>query len=208
MIFSNSQITDLRKIISQYMSERRYLHTLGVETAAVRLGEILMPDRLDELRVAALLHDITKDMPLDKQRELLLTSDMSLINDEDLLTLPALHSFCAVPFVKKELSEFSSNSVLSAIFSHTLGSPEMSLFDEIIFVSDFIEEGRTYQACKETAGYVFENLSVANDKETNLSILKKAVAMELLFTIENLKTKKQLINSRTLLTFESYKKFL
>ena len=46
---------------------KRYLHTLAVEEEAARLGELFLPDRINALRAAALLHDITKRDDLEKQ---------------------------------------------------------------------------------------------------------------------------------------------
>ena len=58
MSFGNESITSLRLKVKDRLSEKRYVHTLGVEKMARHLGTILLSDRLNELSAAALLHDI------------------------------------------------------------------------------------------------------------------------------------------------------
>ena len=44
-------------MVERRISDKRFLHTKGVEEEIVRLGEIYLPDKIPELRAAALLHD-------------------------------------------------------------------------------------------------------------------------------------------------------
>ena len=90
MIFSNDDIIRLRSLVKERMSQKRYLHTLGVEKMAKRLGEVLLPDKVDELCVAALLHDVAKEMSYEEHMQLLATSDITY-GEEYLSTKPALH---------------------------------------------------------------------------------------------------------------------
>ena len=75
MRFSSNDISLLRSRVKELMSDKRYLHTLGVENMARLLGEVLIPDRVDELAVAALLHDAAKEMTYEEQVALLKASD-------------------------------------------------------------------------------------------------------------------------------------
>ena len=54
-------LCNLREKVKLEMGEKRYFHTHEVEKMAIRLGEIYAPDKIDMLRAAALLHDITKE---------------------------------------------------------------------------------------------------------------------------------------------------
>ena len=56
MIFSEEKISELYQRVRGEMSDFRFSHTAGVEKAAILLGELYMPEAIDELRVAALLH--------------------------------------------------------------------------------------------------------------------------------------------------------
>ena len=60
MIFSNDKIAELRDKVRGRLSAKRFAHVLAVEDCAAKLGAYMLPSRVDELRVAALLHDISR----------------------------------------------------------------------------------------------------------------------------------------------------
>ena len=64
---TKQQIDALREEVKRRLPEKRLAHVLGVEEQIVFLGELLLPNELDRLRVAALLHDIAKDVPDSEQ---------------------------------------------------------------------------------------------------------------------------------------------
>lgn len=201
MIIFESDILDLREQIKPYMSERRYLHTLGVERAVIRLGDILMPHMVSELRVAALLHDIAKDISKEEQLTLISTY-YDHISDEDISTVPALHSFAGPPLIKRDFSKYALESILCAVRLHTLGAFGMSLFDEIVFLSDFIEDTREYPVCKAVAEFVYTGLSPKNTHQENLAVLHRAALMSIDHTIASVESRGQKVNSSALKTKE------
>ena len=56
----NERITKLRAAVKPYLTDKRYAHTLAVEQEAAALAGIYLPEKEEKLRIAALLHDITK----------------------------------------------------------------------------------------------------------------------------------------------------
>ena len=199
MIFSESSILVLRELIRPYLSEKRYLHILGVERAAVQIGDILMPDATSELRVAALLHDIAKNLSKDEQLELI-DSYYTEISAENLATESALHSFAAPPLIKRDFPQYVSENILSAVMTHTLGRAGMSIFDEIIFLSDFIEDTREYPSCKQVAEFVFSHLTSKNPQADNEAIIHRASVMAIDHTIDSVTKRGQTVNSSALKT--------
>ena len=163
------------------------------------IGEILLPQKSSELSVAALLHDITKEMSYEEQLLLIQTSDIKC-TEEDLQTKPALHSFSAVPLIRDKFEKYATPDILSAVSNHTLGAYGMSLFDEIIFISDYTEDGRKYPACIEVREYLFENLCNNKTFEENVSILHKASIMAINSTIKSILQRGDKVNSKTFLT--------
>ena len=152
-------LSSLRQEISRFMGEKRYRHTLGVEKMAERIaahfeGEI---DPLS-LGASALLHDITKEMDESEQRETVKRLGISLTESQE--KSPAiLHSFTAEYRIRKEFPYFAKNKeVLFAIRAHTTGAKNMSLLDKILYVADYIEEGREYPKCIETREWFFSEL--------------------------------------------------
>ena len=151
------------------MGGKRYLHTLGVEKMAKKIaacfeGEV---DPLS-LGAAALLHDITKEMGEAEQRET--AEKLGLVLTESQERSPAiLHSFTAEYRIRKEFPYFAKNeSVLRAIRAHTTGAKNMSLLDKILFVSDYIEEGREYSKCIETREWFFSEIASGADPKAVL----------------------------------------
>jgi len=198
MTFSNQEIERLTGEIKSRLSEPRYLHTLGVARAAKRLSELCLPSHSAEAVVAALLHDVTKELSTEEQKRII-KEELVFIDREDENTPAVLHSFTAPTGIKRDFQEFATDNVLSSVFFHTMGSPDMSVFDEIIFLADFIEETRTYPSSVSVRNFVFENMKHGKQEE-NIKILHKACVMSIDFTTEHLKKNKKPINSKNVLT--------
>ena len=60
-IITEEKLSELRENVAKCLSERRYKHTLEVEKMATKLAEIYCPEKIFDIRAAALLHDITKE---------------------------------------------------------------------------------------------------------------------------------------------------
>ena len=198
MIFQETDLIALREEMRLRLSEKRYLHTLAVEDCAVRLCEMCMPDKKDEAAVAALLHDITKELSLFEQRILLREANIFL-DSEDAESVGVLHSFTAPIMVSRDFPDFATQNVLSAIRYHTLGAPEMSVFDEIIFLADFIEDTRTYESSLKLRKFVWESMYPHKLKE-NILVLHSACIRAIDSTVSNLIENKKKINSKNILT--------
>ena len=70
----------------------------------------------------------------------------------------------------------------------------MDTFDKIVFLSDFIEEGRTYPSCIRVREDLFAALSGGKEKERALN---EAVLLTLDLTIASLLERRLNINLRT-----------
>ena len=199
MKFTDSSLINLRNRIREYVGDHRYKHILGVEKAAAYLGEIFLPEKVSEIRAAALLHDVSKEIPVNEQLKILKENGIEL-TDEDLRTAPALHSFSAVPVIKDRFPEFATEEILNAVRKHTLGSSDMTIFDKIIFIADFTEEGRTYDGCVKTAEYIRDNITKNTTIKQNAYYLDKAIIMAIDFTVESILQKNQTVHSSTIAT--------
>lgn len=155
MGFSVKSIDELRSKVSSKMSERRFVHTAEVEKMAVRLGELYAPDKIPMLRVAALLHDITKEKSTDEQIAILEAHGIS-VSEADRRSPKTLHAKTAVFSVIDEYPEFATDEVLSAIRWHTTGRADMSLLDAIIYLADYIDMSRDFADCIFLREYFWE----------------------------------------------------
>ncbi len=188
------KLDELRKRVSTLVSPKRFEHILGVERYARRLGEALMPGDVEELCAAALLHDVTKEMPLDEQLNLLENSNFPL-TEEDKATPGVIHSFSAPIVIKRDFSEYATKNILLAVQNHTVGAPDMSIFEKIIFLSDYAEDTRPYDSCQKVNRMLFdgfEGLSI----QGRLKRLDEACLLSIDGALEALERAKRPINSR------------
>ena len=180
------------------MSEYRFNHTLGVEKMAISLGEIFMPDNISELRVAALLHDVSKEMDIDEQ--LCLLDNCERIDKKQKCVPAALHSFSAVAVILRDFPNLATNNILDAVENHTLGSPNMSLFSEIIFISDYIEEGRAYFESASVRKTLFEKIKQSKTQGDRIKALHFATVLSISNTLKDLQKRGLVPDERSLKT--------
>ena len=170
MRFSDAQIDALRERVRGSMSDYRFIHTAEVEKMAARIGELYAPDKLDILRAAALLHDVTKELKPDEQIEML------RVAGEDVATLElashkTFHARTAVYAILRDYPEFADGELLAAVRYHTTGRADMSICEKIIFLADYIDMSRKFDDCVKLRNYFWdahpENMS-ESERERHL----------------------------------------
>lgn len=186
----------LRATVRTCMSAHRYAHTLGVERAVQRMGRIYLPEKLGELRAAALLHDITKEIPLDGQLALCREGRIPL-TDSEMRQKEILHARTAPVYIRQNFPSYATDEILSAVSRHTVGAENMSVMDKLLCLSDYIEEGRTYPACVQLREYFFSHLPQIEEKD-RLPFLNGALLCAFDGTLLSLIAKKALISADTI----------
>ncbi|MBQ7292616.1 MAG: bis(5'-nucleosyl)-tetraphosphatase (symmetrical) YqeK [Clostridia bacterium] len=146
MKFTEKQLELLRDEISEKMSEKRFFHTAEVEKMAARIGEIYAPDKIDVLRAAGLLHDITKEYSTEKQLQI--CREFGIITTkQDILTPKTFHAKTAAVLIPVLYPDFADEEVVSAVRWHTTGNAEMTLLEKIVYLADYIDESRKFDDC-------------------------------------------------------------
>ena len=130
---------ELLKKLKDTLTPHRYIHTMGVADTAERLAARFNVDPL-RARLAGLLHDCAKSMPLDEMRALVQQNTPDL-DEEELDTRAVLHAPAGAILAERDYGVRDRN-ILSAIRKHTLGDGIMSPMDALIYVADFIEPNR------------------------------------------------------------------
>ncbi len=181
-IFSESDLSSIRHSVKDLMSERRYLHTLGVENAAVRIAKSVAPWMSSRAAAAAILHDVTKEM---SQSDLIMKYDIPL-TAEDLYASETLHALTAAEYIKENFEHFAYPDILFAVRSHTVGDPCMTLLGKILFVADYIEEGRKYDSSVKLREELYSALDSAKSREQAISALNRAVISSIDYTTAHL----------------------
>lgn len=177
-----SILATLRERIQNYMSEKRTAHTYAVEREITRLSGIYAPEEEFTLRVSALLHDITKELSLQKQLQLCLLSDI-IYTREEMLTPKIFHSRTAEAVIKQDFPEWATEDILSAIRWHTTGHADMTLFEQLLFLADFIEDIRTFDSCVKLRRFFYDGIADGADK---ISHLRDTMILAFDFTIDEL----------------------
>ena len=106
---------------------------------AVKLAKIYGAD-IDKAAFAGRYHDIAKCFDIETMNEYILKYD---INKKFLNNIALAHSKVAAELLKNEYG-VEDEDILNAVRSHTTGRVGMSLLEEIVYVSDAIEENRNY----------------------------------------------------------------
>ena len=193
-MITDEMLVSLRREVARRVSEKRFSHVLGVERCAARLASYILPEKETELRAAAILHDVTKELPYSEQIKMLEASGVYL-TDEDRATEGILHSFTAPIIVSKDFDTFATDDVLAAVKNHTVGDENMSVFEKIIFISDYAEDTRTYESCVAVRKMLFENIEALSESE-RLNRLNQACLASIDGALEALKRCSRPINSR------------
>ena len=140
-LYAYEPFVRLTAAMREVLKPHRFSHVIGVEMTAVQLSENLGADG-KKARLAALLHDCAKYLPIQEQANLARRDGSDL--DPDVYA-QILHA-PAGAILARERYGVEDEEVLKAIRFHTTGSEDMSLLDEIIWAADLIEPGRDYPA--------------------------------------------------------------
>ncbi len=150
-------ICALKENVRSRMSEKRFLHSVGVAQYAYKMGVDLGLKNLLDLYVAGILHDVAKEMSTEEQLRIMkMPSEVYQFDQQDILSPTLFHGFCAPYVVLQDYPEFAKKEILYAICYHTVGREEMSTFEKVIFLADYIEMNRTYPDCVDVRN-MYEN---------------------------------------------------
>lgn len=191
------RIDVLREKISQKMSSYRLLHTLGVERTSRALGELYMPDSIDDLCIAALLHDITKECSTEEHIEILKRNGVN-VTEDDLKSPKTLHAKTAEFEAAEYFGEFIDDRICQALRYHTTGNANMTVFDAIIYLADYIEETRTFDDCVELRRFFWSAEPHKMSQSERIKHLWKTVILSLDMTISDIEESGGYISRETL----------
>ena len=152
-VILNDLLVDLKN------KPNRLNHILGVRDTAIEFGKKFNLD-LEVLETAALLHDITKYYTLNENKEIINRYFEETERIYKNYNEKILHAFSAY-VIAKEKYNVKSGEVLNSILNHTIGRANMSIYEKVIFISDYIEPNRTYESCIKVREIAKTNLDIA-----------------------------------------------
>ena len=161
-----SILEELRKDVLENQ-HRRSAHIFACEEECAALGFMVGFDdkEMFELRVSALLHDITHSIRLfDEHLEIFKKS--GIIPDEEYVkSYPTLHSLSGSIYAREKYPHIVNDKIASAIASHTVGRPNMPLNEKILCLADYTERTRKHQPCIELRRFVWDNITQENAED-------------------------------------------
>ncbi len=130
----------ITKKLAQRLSAKRYKHSMGVSETAVILAERFGADT-NKAQTAGILHDCAREIP---RNTLLQRAEAFgiVVDDVERQEPVLLHAPLGAEVARVEYG-IDDIEICRAIVSHTVGGPEMTLLDKIIYLADFIEPGRS-----------------------------------------------------------------
>lgn len=146
----------LREIVKERVTEKRYVHTLGVEEKAVELAKKYGVDE-KKARIAAILHDIAKSMEVPQMERLCRENFSDELSEKDMEISEILHGFVGYLIVRDEL-KIDDTEILEAIKYHTIGKKGLSKLGRIIYIADGIEKNRVYPGVEKIRELVDKDL--------------------------------------------------
>ncbi|SCH09443.1 putative nicotinate-nucleotide adenylyltransferase [uncultured Ruminococcus sp.] len=145
------------KLVEQRLSAKRAHHVICVWEQALKMAARFGEDP-KKTGTAALLHDITKEVPLDEQLKML--QKFGIINDNVILKSPSLyHAITGALYAERELG-ITDADILAAVRYHTTARAGMSRLEQIIYLADAVSADRTYKQVEKFRRLAMEDLDL------------------------------------------------
>ena len=184
-------IEDLKEILKQRLSKKRYVHSLNVADECEKLAKTWGYDE-EKAYLAGLLHDICKDIHQDEQNKMVLKSDLN-VTDIELVNAPLWHSIAGSWFAENILN-INDEDIICAIRYHTVARANMSILEEIVYIADLISIDRKYKDVDKMRRLAYMNL-------------KKAMLEAVSFSIKDIVNKALTIPAHTIEAYNQYTSF-
>lgn len=175
-------INYLKGLIKPRMGEYRYVHSVNVSKKAVELAKIYGCDT-EKAMIAGMLHDITKETPVEEQLKII-TEGGIILDDVEKSSSKLWHPISGSVYIR-DIVGITDNDIINSVRYHTTGRAGMSLLEKIIFVADFTGDERNYNG-------------VDIMREKSLRSLEEAMLYGLQFTINDLSKRMMTIHPNAL----------
>ena len=137
-------LEEITKDVKNTLSEKRYIHCIGVMEQAAYLAKKYGYD-IDIARVVGIAHDIAKEIPEEEKLKYVEQKNIGL-----------LHAKIGADICKKKYN--FTEEMQNAIKYHTTGNENMNILAKIIFVADKTEKNRKYEDLKTVRDLADEDL--------------------------------------------------
>ena len=196
-MITEEMLSALRSDIENKMSPKRFFHTAEVEKMAERLGVLYLSEWVESLRAAALLHDITKEYPTDAQIRLCAEKGLC-VEREDICAPKTFHARTAAALIPTLYPEFAEDKIISAVRWHTTGRADMSIYEKLIYLADYIDMSRKFEDCVRLREFFFSAEPEKMDMPERIAHLNDTLILSFDMTVRGLMEEGGVISSDTL----------
>ncbi len=195
-VITEEMLDALRARVIPYYEAKRYAHALAVEKEITRLGRVFMPERINELRAAALLHDITKAYSFKKQLQC--AEEFGIISSmRGAVSAETLHAKTGAAVASRDFADIVNDDIVSAIKWHTTGRRGMTVFESLLYLADITEETRQHDSCRKARELLWASVGAAEDQKGRVVALAQTMVMTFDSTIVMLLSAGKLVETDT-----------
>ena len=135
----NARMKQLEHKLKRHLDDERYEHSIGVMYTAGALAMCYHFD-MERAMIAGLLHDCAKCVPASEKIKLCKKYGLS-VSEVEQKNPGLLHAKLGAYFIRTKYG-IEDEELCNAVTYHSTGRPEMTLFDKIIYIADYIEPNR------------------------------------------------------------------
>ncbi len=149
----------MKEKLGTMLTEHRYTHSIGVMETAVEMAERFGVDK-EKAMIAGLLHDCAKQ--IDRETQIAMCDELGIHLDPIKRESTALiHADLGARLTEIEFG-ITDEDILGAIQYHTLGRPDMTPLEKVLYLADIIEPNRKpFEGLAELRALCRQNLDEA-----------------------------------------------
>lgn len=151
------KIAEIEEYLKNNLSEGRANHCIRTMQMCEKMAKIYGAD-VEKAKLAGLAHDIAKEFT-DEENLKYVEENGIEIDDIERRNLKLIHGKLGADICKKKFG--FDEEMQDAIMYHTIGKENMSLLTKIVFISDLIEEGRSFSDVEYIRNLAYKNLNKA-----------------------------------------------
>lgn len=121
-----------------FLSEKRYEHSLSVAQTAKTIAESVAPELAEKAYFAGYWHDLAKEFSPQTNKKYI-----DLIKKN--ISEPEMHGHVAAFILQDEMG-INDEDTLNSIRNHTIPNPKSSTLEKIIYVADKVEPTRKHKS--------------------------------------------------------------
>ena len=166
-------IDEMRRELQRRLKTSRFAHSIGVANTAVKLAKRFGADET-KAYIAGLLHDCAREFENDELPAQAELRSIKIGEVEQAMPL-LLHPYIGAKMIR-EVYGVDDSEIYQAIWRHTVGAPDMTTLDKIIYFADMIEPNRNYPGVEKLRGLV--------ETATLDEILLTALSESIIFVVQ------------------------